>query len=67
MAKNTLIQKILDTHIVSGNKAAGEPVSIKIDQTLTQDATGTMAYLELEAMASKRSQPSSPFPMSTTI
>ena len=54
MAKNTLIQKILDAHIVSGEKKAGEPISIKIDQTLTQDATGTMAYLELEAMGVKK-------------
>jgi aconitate hydratase len=50
MAKNTVIQKILEKHIVSGNPVPGEPVSIRIDQTLTQDATGTMAYLELEAM-----------------
>ncbi len=50
MAKNTVIQKILEKHIVSGNAVPGEPVSIRIDQTLTQDATGTMAYLELEAM-----------------
>ena len=50
MAKNTAIQKILRNHIVSGSEVAGEPVAIRIDQTLTQDATGTMAYLELEAM-----------------
>ncbi|MBO4305507.1 MAG: aconitate hydratase, partial [Lentisphaeria bacterium] len=50
MAKGTLIQKILEKHIVSGSRVPGEPVSIHIDQTLTQDATGTMAYLELEAM-----------------
>ena len=50
MAKNTLVQKILDAHFVSGSRVPGEPVSIRIDQTLTQDATGTMAYLELEAM-----------------
>ena len=54
MAKNTLIQKILDNHIVSGSKVTGEPVAIRIDQTLTQDATGTMAYLELEAMGVKK-------------
>ena len=47
MAKNTAIQKILRNHIVSGSEVAGEPVAIRIDQTLTQDATGTMAYLEL--------------------
>ena len=50
MAENTVIQKILEKHIVSGKPVAGEPVAIRIDQTLTQDATGTMAYLELEAM-----------------
>jgi len=54
MAKNTAVQKIIDAHIVSGLPNQGEPVSIKIDQTLTQDATGTMAYLELEAMGVKR-------------
>ena len=50
MAHGTLVQKIIDAHYVSGSKVPGEPVAIKIDQTLTQDATGTMAYLELEAM-----------------
>ena len=43
-------EKILSTHLVSGEKKAGASVSIKIDQTLTQDATGTMAYLEFEAL-----------------
>jgi len=50
MAK-TLTEKILDAHIVEGEPRPGEEVAIKIDQTLTQDATGTMAYLQLEAMA----------------
>ncbi len=50
MAKGTVVQKILSRHIVSGMQHPGESVSIRIDQTLTQDATGTMAYLELEAM-----------------
>ncbi len=50
MARGTLAQKIIDAHMVSGNPVPGEQVAIKIDQTLTQDATGTMAYLELEAM-----------------
>ena len=50
MAKNTVIQKILANHLVSGSGIPGEPAAIRIDQTLTQDATGTMAYLELEAM-----------------
>lgn len=46
----TLTQKILDAHIRNGNKVIGQPVDLKIDQTLTQDATGTMAYIQLEAM-----------------
>lgn len=50
MAKGTVVQKIIDKHFISGNKVQGEPIAIKIDQTLTQDATGTMAYLEFEAM-----------------
>ena len=50
MAKGTAVQKIIDRHYVSGDKTPGSPVAIRIDQTLTQDATGTMAYLELEAM-----------------
>jgi aconitate hydratase len=50
MAKGTVVQKIIDRHFEYGDKEPGKPVAIKIDQTLTQDATGTMAYLELEAM-----------------
>ena len=50
MAKGTVVQKIIDKHFVYGDKETAKPVAIKIDQTLTQDATGTMAYLELEAM-----------------
>ncbi|MDD5729173.1 MAG: aconitase family protein, partial [Victivallales bacterium] len=50
MAKGTVTQKIIDKHFVYGDKEPGKPLAIKIDQTLTQDATGTMAYLELEAM-----------------
>lgn len=49
MPKN-LVQKILDSHVASGTPKAGEPVELVIDQTLTQDATGTMAYIQLEAM-----------------
>ncbi len=45
-----LVQKILESHVVSGTPVAGEPVELVIDQTLTQDATGTMAYIQLEAM-----------------
>ena len=54
MASGTVTQKILAAHIVSGEPTAGAPIGIKIDQTLTQDATGTMAYLELEAMNIER-------------
>ena len=50
MAKGTLVQKIIDAHFAGGSRHPGEKASIRIDQTLTQDATGTMAYLELEAM-----------------
>ena len=46
----TLTEKILDAHLLEGEPRPGEQVAIKIDQTLTQDATGTMAYLQLEAM-----------------
>ena len=49
MAK-TLTEKIIENHFVSGKLLHGEEVSIKIDQTLTQDATGTMVYLQFEAM-----------------
>ncbi|GAN34150.1 aconitate hydratase [Candidatus Brocadia sinica] len=49
MGKN-LVQKILDSHLVSGKRKGGEEIAISIDQTLTQDATGTMAYLQFEAM-----------------
>ena len=43
-------QKLIKSHLVSGEMKAGQEIAIKIDQTLTQDATGTMAYLEFEAM-----------------
>lgn len=50
----TLAQKIIKAHLVSGNMVAGEEIALRIDQTLTQDATGTMAYLEFEAMGIER-------------
>jgi len=49
LGKN-LTQKIIESHLVSGEMNAGKEISIRIDQTLTQDSTGTMAYLQLEAM-----------------
>ena len=54
MAKHTLVQKIIAAHLVSGDPAVDTQLRIRIDQTLTQDATGTMAYLELEAMKTPR-------------
>ena len=45
-----LTQKIIKEHLVSGSMEAGKPISIRIAQTLTQDATGTMAYLQFEAL-----------------
>ncbi len=45
-----LTQKLIQSHLVSGEMIAGQEISIKIDQTLTQDSTGTMAYLQFEAM-----------------
>jgi len=50
----TLTEKILSAHIVDGEMIKGQEIGIKIDQTLTQDATGTMAYLEFEAMGVPR-------------
>ena len=46
----TLTEKIIKAHLQEGTMDRGCPIAIKIDQTLTQDATGTMAYLQLEAM-----------------
>ncbi len=46
----SIVQKIIKSHLVSGEMKAGEEIGLRIDQTLTQDATGTMAYLQLEAM-----------------
>ena len=50
----TLTEKILKAHLVDGEYIKGQEIGIKIDQTLTQDATGTMAYLEFEAMGVPR-------------
>jgi len=47
---NTLTYKILQNHLVEGDLVPGQEIAIRIDQTLTQDATGTMAYLQFEAM-----------------
>lgn len=50
----TLSQKIIKNHLVSGEMTVGSEIGLKIDQTLTQDATGTMAYIEFEAMGVPR-------------
>ena len=50
----TLTEKILKAHLVEGEMVKGSEIGIRIDQTLTQDATGTMAYLEFEAMGVPR-------------
>ncbi|MBP5639959.1 MAG: aconitate hydratase [Victivallales bacterium] len=54
MAHQNLIEKILSAHLLEGTCKAGEEIKIRIDQTLCQDATGTMAFLELEAMGVER-------------
>ncbi|MFX1524494.1 MAG: aconitate hydratase [Promethearchaeota archaeon] len=52
----TLTEKILEAHLEEGKLEKGSDIAIKIDQTLTQDATGTMAYLQFEAMGMSRVQ-----------
>ena len=49
-----LVEKIIAAHLVAGSMAPGEEAALRIDQTLTQDATGTMAYLEFEAIGVER-------------
>ena len=49
-----IAQKLIQTHLVSGEMTPGTEIGLRIDQTLTQDATGTMAYLEFEAMGVPR-------------
>jgi len=53
MSKN-LTQKLIETHLMSRRVQPGEEIALKIDQTLTQDATGTLAMLEFEAMGLRR-------------
>ena len=50
----TIAQKIISAHLISGDMTPGSQVALRIDQTLTQDATGTMAYLEFETMGIPR-------------
>ncbi len=54
MAGKTLIEQIIAKHLIAGSAVAGNEIKIRIDQTLLQDATGTMAFLELEAMGTAR-------------
>ena len=54
MSGLTIAQKIIRSHLVSGDMIPGSEVALRIDQTLTQDATGTMAYLEFESMGIPR-------------
>ena len=49
-----ITEKLIKNHLVSGEMVAGKEIAIKIDQTLTQDSTGTMAYLQFEAMSKQR-------------
>ena len=51
---DTIAQKIIKAHLVEGEMIPGQEIGLRIDQTLTQDATGTMAYLEFEAMGVPR-------------
>src|SRR4030065_2335039 len=53
MGKN-LVEKTLARHLISGNQVPGEEIGIRVDQTLTQDATGPMAYLQFETMNAPR-------------
>ena len=50
----TIAQKIIKAHLVEGEMVAGQEIALRMDQTLTQDATGTMAYLEFEAIGIPR-------------
>ena len=53
MGKN-IVQKIIENHVVDGTMRPGGTIGLRIDQTLTQDATGTMAYLQFEAMQKEK-------------
>jgi aconitate hydratase len=53
----TMVEQVMAAHLVAGELAPGAEVALKIDHTLTQDATGTLAYLEFEAMGVARARP----------
>ena len=56
MAGKSICHKIIEQHLVAGKVIPGTEIGIRIDQTLTQDATGTMAYLQFEAMGIPRTR-----------
>jgi len=53
----TIVEQVMEAHLVAGELVAGAEVALRIDHTLTQDATGTLAYLEFEAMGVDRARP----------
>lgn len=61
----TIAQKIIKEHLISGDMTPGSEIALKIDQTLTQDATGTMAYLNLRPWAFPESERSFLLPILT--
>ncbi|MCH7498381.1 MAG: aconitate hydratase, partial [Candidatus Marinimicrobia bacterium] len=56
MSSRNVAQKLIEGHLLDGRMEPGEEIALRIDQTLTQDATGTMVMLELEAMGLERAQ-----------
>ena len=60
-------QKLIKSHLLSGAMTAGKEIGIRIDQTLTQDATGTLVMLELESMGLDSARTNCPASMLTTI
>jgi aconitate hydratase len=54
MSKKNVAQKLIESHLLAGKMEPGQEIELKVDQTLTQDATGTMVMLELDAMGIKR-------------
>ena len=55
--RNTLTEEILKQHLVEGSLEPGQEIGLRVDQTLTQDATGTMVYLEFETLGIDTAQP----------
>ena len=56
MSSRNVAQKLIESHLLDGGMEPDEEIALRIDQTLTQDATGTMVMLELEAMGLERAQ-----------